>query len=140
MIKKGDSFECINTVVMDDGEIAYVRGYVYHSERDDCITDNSGDDSHNWYRQDFDKYFNATNKIDKTELVTSIDTPKLFRTRSVYTQEKDTWSYSEKEHQSISLEKIESGNGHYFILKSKRWAFDDLKELTDLIERFDKSK
>ena len=38
MIKKGDKFRCIKTVVMDNdsNNIAYYQGLIYTSENDDC--------------------------------------------------------------------------------------------------------
>jgi hypothetical protein len=185
MIKKGDKFECIKTVIMDDDdEIAYVEGYVYCSEQDNCITSNQGEINHEW-SDDFEEHFRKIEgwkkeetayyksflhgrngvkiepddedayhesllnsrkqvKVDKdVHEAISVELeskPELFRSRSTFTQKQDTWSDSEELQQSIKLEKIESGNGHYFLLKSSRWAFDDLKELTDLIERFDSLK
>ena len=50
MIKKGDKFRCIKTVVMDNdsNNIAYYQGLIYTSENDDCITDESGCKYHYW--------------------------------------------------------------------------------------------
>lgn len=47
-IRKGDMFECIEDVIMDDGEISYVKGKVYASEVDSCITDDQHYKNHNW--------------------------------------------------------------------------------------------
>lgn len=47
-IRKGDVFECIQHVVMEDGSVAYVKGKKYASEIDDCITDESHEDTHYW--------------------------------------------------------------------------------------------
>lgn len=50
MIKKGDAFVCINTVIMDENpnDIAYDKGRIYHSEEDGCITDNNHIVKHEW--------------------------------------------------------------------------------------------
>ena len=47
-IHKGDVFECIQHVVMDDGSVAYVKGKKYASEIDNCITDESHEEYHGW--------------------------------------------------------------------------------------------
>lgn len=47
-IKKGERYLCRSTVVMDSGEIAYIKGKVYLSERDGFITDEQGDSKHSW--------------------------------------------------------------------------------------------
>ena len=44
----GDKFYCKESVVMEDGEIAYKCGEYYVSDRDGCITDESGDIDHEW--------------------------------------------------------------------------------------------
>ena len=45
-IHKGDVFECIEHVVLDDGRVAYIKGKAYASEKDDCITDETHEDNH----------------------------------------------------------------------------------------------
>ena len=47
-IHKGDVFECIQHVVMDDGEVVYRKGKAYASEKDGCITDEEHDENHEW--------------------------------------------------------------------------------------------
>ena len=54
-IRKGDVFECIQHVVMDDGEVLYRKGKAYASEKDGCITDDSHDENHEWSIQEDDK-------------------------------------------------------------------------------------
>ena len=51
-IHKGDVFECIEHVVIDDGSVAYIKGKAYASEKDDCITDETHDDNHYWNVQE----------------------------------------------------------------------------------------
>lgn len=50
MIKKGEAFVCINTVIMDKNtnDIAYDKGRIYYSEEDGCITDNQKFVRHKW--------------------------------------------------------------------------------------------
>lgn len=47
-IRKGDMFECIEHVVMEDGSVAYIKGKTYVSEKDGCITDGNHDEEHEW--------------------------------------------------------------------------------------------
>jgi hypothetical protein len=47
-IRKGDVFECIQHVVMEDGEVLYRKGKAYASERDGCITNEEHDECHHW--------------------------------------------------------------------------------------------
>lgn len=61
-IRKGDVFECIEHVIMHDGEVAYRKGKAYASEIDGCITDEKHSENHEWSIQEDDednwwKYF-----------------------------------------------------------------------------------
>ena len=51
-IRKGDMFECIEHVVMDDGVVAYRKGKAYASEIDGCITDEQHNENHEWNVQE----------------------------------------------------------------------------------------
>lgn len=50
MIKKGEAFVCINTVIMNENpnDVAYDKGRIYYSEMDGCITDNQDLIKHEW--------------------------------------------------------------------------------------------
>jgi hypothetical protein len=53
-IKKGDSFVCVEDVIMnDDDSLVYKKGFVYTSEKDGCITDEDGDIDHRWDDVDY---------------------------------------------------------------------------------------
>ena len=54
-IRKGDVFECIEHVIMDDGEVLYRKGKAYASEIDGCITDEQHDENHEWNIQEDDE-------------------------------------------------------------------------------------
>ena len=54
-IHKGDVFECIEHVVMEDGSVAYIKGKTYASEKDGCITDENHDENHEWNIQEDDE-------------------------------------------------------------------------------------
>lgn len=57
-IKKGDIFQCIKDVVMNDGVIAYKKGEYYTSEFDYCITDLKHNKEHYWLdKGEFEEYF-----------------------------------------------------------------------------------
>lgn len=53
-IHKGDQFLCIKDVIMSgkEDDIAYFQGEIYLSENDGCITDEYGDKSHWWLKED----------------------------------------------------------------------------------------
>ena len=50
VIKKGDKFKCIKSVIMEDNpeDVAYTEGELYISDFDNCITDNQGNKNHYW--------------------------------------------------------------------------------------------
>lgn len=54
-IRKGDVFECIQHVVMEDGSVAYIKGKTYASEEDGCITDDNHDEKHQWSSREDDE-------------------------------------------------------------------------------------
>lgn len=58
MIKKGDAFVCIETVIMNENpnDIGYDKGRIYYSEKDGCITDNQGFKGHTWNSEAY-RYF-----------------------------------------------------------------------------------
>lgn len=75
MIKKGDKFRCIKTVVMDNdsNNIAYYQGLIYTSENDNCITDESGCKYHYWgsnslWKEYFERLSNNPSKFVNTDL------------------------------------------------------------------------
>ena len=51
-IKKGDIFQCIKDVVMNDGVIDYKKGSFYTSDCDGCITDEQYTQGHYWTGDD----------------------------------------------------------------------------------------
>ena len=75
MIKKGDKFRCIKTVVMDNNpnDIDYYQGLIYTSENDNCITDESGCKYHYWdrhslWKEYFERLSNNPSKFINTDL------------------------------------------------------------------------
>ena len=48
MIKKGDKFRCIKTLIFASSNLWYQKGKIYTSEMDGCITDEEGDIDHGW--------------------------------------------------------------------------------------------
>lgn len=66
MIKKGDKFECIKTVIMDGNpeDVAYTEGALYISNFDGCITDNQGNEGHYWSNEkELTIYFKKVNTL-----------------------------------------------------------------------------
>ena len=63
-IEKGDMFLCIKNYIMDDYSTDYIKGNIYTSEIDNCITDDDGDTKHEMSNQDdFFEYFKLLQKI-----------------------------------------------------------------------------
>jgi hypothetical protein len=70
IIKKGDKFECIKDVIMDNNpkDIAYTSGKIYISELDECITDDQNKVNHYWSNEESEQYFIKLPK-NKKEMV-----------------------------------------------------------------------
>lgn len=71
MIKKGDRFKCIKTVIMDNNpnDIAYHKGKFYVSDYDGCITDENEFKGHSWSERELSKYFIKVDNIKKESKV-----------------------------------------------------------------------
>jgi len=49
LIEQGDEFACIKTLRMNpSNDIKYIKGYVYKSDNDGCITNCDGEKFHQW--------------------------------------------------------------------------------------------
>lgn len=63
VIRKGEKFECIKDVIMVDGNLAYMKGEIYLSETNGCITNVQGNTKHQWVDEfgirceDWQEYF-----------------------------------------------------------------------------------
>jgi hypothetical protein len=61
MIKKGDKFRCIKTLIYANSDLWYQKGRVYQSDMDGCITDEDGDIDHEWAsrraEEELEEYF-----------------------------------------------------------------------------------
>lgn len=67
-IKKGMKFKCIEDVFMIyDNDHAYIRGNIYDSEKDGCITDEGGDNGHKWTNFDRPSIYFELLESDKPE-------------------------------------------------------------------------
>ena len=71
MIKKGDRFKCIKTVIMDNdpNDISYYKGKFYKSDYDRCITDEDGFIGHGWLDHDALEYFIRVDGAEKEDRV-----------------------------------------------------------------------
>ena len=59
-IKKGDSFVCISKVIMNNErkDISYKKGFIYLSEIDGCITNDTLNVNHSWPKgTEVNRYF-----------------------------------------------------------------------------------
>lgn len=70
IIKKGDKFECIKDVIMDNNpkDIAYTSGKIYISELDGYITDDQNKVNHYLSNEESEQYFIKLPK-NKKEMV-----------------------------------------------------------------------
>ena len=68
----------------------------------------------------------------------SDEKPKIADLTVMFTQEPDTADGESVAYQDIEISAIDSGAGHFFRIKTERWAFDDPQELVALIERVKK--
>lgn len=126
---KGKQYLCKQDVIMDDGELAYIKGRVYMSENDGCITDEEGDSEHEWhsdsehelrseYDYRFEDYFEeiSTCTIDweqrRFELVKAITQGCLSNAVSVPTirKEREIFSKVVLEIADAVLEKYKQSN------------------------------
>jgi hypothetical protein len=60
--------------------------------------------------------------------------PKLEGLTAVYSQDADTCDNNLS--QDLTIESIDGGGGTYYLLKTDRWAFNSIKELTDTLNDF----
>lgn len=68
-IKKRMKFRCIETVVMDTGDIAYIKGGIYISHDDNNITDILLNKNHIWSKGVAEKYFVPFNEEYSLETI-----------------------------------------------------------------------
>jgi hypothetical protein len=54
--------------------------------------------------------------------------------QALFTQEGD--SCMPKHEQSLEIETLDAGAGTYFVIKTDRWAFDSIEELTTILNKF----
>ena len=60
--------------------------------------------------------------------------PQLEGLTAVYSQDPDTCDASLS--QELTIECLDGGGGTYYLLKTDRWAFNNIKELTDTLTDF----
>ena len=56
VIKRGNKFRCIKTLIYDNSDLWYQKGKVYLSKEDGCITDEEGSTDHCW-TEESEKFF-----------------------------------------------------------------------------------
>ena len=76
-INVNDEFVCIKDYIMDSGEIAYTKWFIYKSEKKGCITDNQKSIIHLMIGVDseFDLYFV---KLINVKKITKEEVKKMF--------------------------------------------------------------
>jgi len=68
-MKKGEKYECIKTVVMEEGDIDYVKGNIYLCEEDGCLTDEDGDTGHSWSGLATNRHFKKIDNVSAIDFV-----------------------------------------------------------------------
>ena len=53
-----------------------------------------------------------------------------------YSQPEDTGGRTAVDDQYLDVEINDSGDGHYYVIKTERWAFDSIDDLVGVIEDF----
>lgn len=51
-----------------------------------------------------------------------------------FSQEQDCCGPTESDEQKITIETCDGGGGTYFVIKTDRWAFDNIEELQELLK------
>ena len=64
------------------------------------------------------------------------DKPELFKMSAEYTQKSDCCGDVYALGNSIEISTEDGGGGKYFVIKTERWAFDNIDELTELFKDF----
>lgn len=64
--------------------------------------------------------------------------PEILDLTVEFQQEADTCDESEFSMREIEIQAVWMGDGHFFRIKTERWAFDDEKELGALVRRVKK--
>jgi hypothetical protein len=62
--------------------------------------------------------------------------PKLEGLTAVYSQDADTWDTSLAQEITIESHYVGEQEGKFYTIKTDRWAFDNIKELTDTLNDF----
>ena len=62
---------------------------------------------------------------------------KIYELKALYEQESDSCASNDMG-QDIEISTQDAGGGIYYIIKTERWAFENVKELADLVKDFQK--
>lgn len=62
------------------------------------------------------------------------DDPAMFNLKAEYVQKAD--SCTNEEFNELTIKTQDGGDGFYFVIETDRWAFDDPKELIDVLNDF----
>lgn len=65
------------------------------------------------------------------------DQIKLTSLKATYNQPADDTAPVDVE-QTLEIESIDGCGGPYFVIKSERWAFDNIEEMVEILEDFQK--
>jgi hypothetical protein len=60
-----------------------------------------------------------------------VSAPQLFDAKFTFTQEGDSCSVDELQTMEVSID--DAGGGHFFVIKTDRWAVDDQEQVASLL-------
>ena len=61
---------------------------------------------------------------------------KDYKLEATYSQEQDCSDPSDEGYQFLRITTEDGGGGPFYILETKRWAFDNVQDLIDLMDEF----
>ena len=70
----------------------------------------------------------------KTAILPTGDEPAMFNLKAEYVQKAD--SCTNEEFNELTIKTQDGGDGFYFVMETDRWAFDDPKELMEVLNDF----
>ena len=133
---KGKEYLCIKTVVMDSKFTAYIKGKVYISEQNRCITNEKNNANHFWTKKGMNEFFTETQETFEITKETIIKYKMKDEFPEVFEKEEQNGWYKDKEY-PLWLGFFENDcliygfntEGDYFINKKPRLDTDKTNDL-----------
>ena len=133
---KGKEYLCIKTVVMDSKFTAYIKGKVYISEQNRCITNEKNNANHFWTKKGMNEFFTETQETFEITKETIIKYKMKDEFPEVFEKEEQNGWYKDKEcplwlgfFENDCLIYGFNTEGDYFINKKPRLDTDKTNDL-----------